>query len=243
MNPIKILSFLVLASTFYLLSSAAASAAVSCQPIYGGGQTCVQIGEVRIDKKIENPKTKALEDKLESAKATFTPDQTVTFKIIITNTGSASVAKVTVQDIFPQFVQFLAGPGNFDNNSKVLTFDILNLASNESRDFVLSAKVGSLGQLPIGEAIVCVVNQANALIDNSVVSSDNVEFCIEKKAEVLPATKGGLKVLPPQKVTATPSTGPEALALIALIPTGLAGYFLRKRTNPPSSAFGETSAR
>ena len=229
MNPIKILSSFVLASTFYLLSSVPAQAAVSCQPIYGGGQTCVQIGEVKIDKKIENPKTKVLEDKLDQVKATFAPDQTVTFKIIIKNTGSSNVPKVTVQDIFPQFVQFAAGVGNYDENSKVLTFDILNLAANESRDFVLSAKVGSSSQLPIDQGVVCVVNQANALIDNQTVSSDNTEFCIEKKATPS-VTKGGLQVFPSQKVVTTPATGPEALALIALIPTGLAGFFLRKRS-------------
>lgn len=42
-------------------------------------------------------------------------------------------------------------------------------------------------------------------------------------------TKGGLQVYAPTKAAETPATGPEALALITLIPTAAAGWYLRKK--------------
>ncbi|MCL5746958.1 MAG: hypothetical protein M1277_01605, partial [Patescibacteria group bacterium] len=42
-------------------------------------------------------------------------------------------------------------------------------------------------------------------------------------------TKGGLTVLPAPKIVATPSTGPEALPLLALLPTGFIGFLIRKK--------------
>ncbi len=44
-------------------------------------------------------------------------------------------------------------------------------------------------------------------------------------------TKGGLPVYPPTKATTTPQTGPEAIALIGLIPSAIGGMLLRRKTN------------
>jgi hypothetical protein len=41
-------------------------------------------------------------------------------------------------------------------------------------------------------------------------------------------TKGGLPVYEPTKTTQTPATGPEAFALISLIPMAAGGFLLRR---------------
>lgn len=215
----------------------AAFAETTCTPIYGGGQSCVQVGNIRIDKKVAHPQTGALVDNLGVNDAKFAPDQAVTFDIRVTNVGDTTIQRITVRDIFPQFVDFVAGPGNFDAGSKVLTFEVINLGKGESRNFTVTGKVKPLNQLP-ADAVTCVVNQATAS-PNGETSRDNAQFCIERQAQVPaqpgkgeqvpPTTKGGLKVFPQPTVTTTPPTGPEMLPLIGLIPTGLAGFFLRKK--------------
>lgn len=215
------------------LSTMSVAAGVVCQPIYGGGETCVQTGNILINKTVANPKTGAFVDNLSVNDDKFPQDQTVTFQLTVTNTGGAALSTVNVKDVFPQFVNFVAGPGNFDPNSKTLTFSLNNLNPRESRTFTLTAVVVNANELPADRGIVCVVNQAQAS-SNGQLSSDNAQFCIQKQvlaAQVPPVTKGGLKVFPPQPVTAAPPTGPEMLPLIGLLPTGIFGFFLRKKAS------------
>jgi len=213
----------------FMTSTRGVLADTACQPIYGGGQTCVQIGNVLINKTVQNPQTGAFLDNLNINDPKFTPSSNVTFHITVTNTGGSTINKTTVKDTLPGFVSFVSGPGSFDSNTKVLTFDIGNLKAGESRTFTVAAKVADEKQLPSDQGITCVVNQVMATSDNGQQSSDNSQFCIQKP--VLGETKGGLKVLPAPKVTITPPTGPEMLPLIGLIPTGLFGFLLRKRAS------------
>lgn len=217
-------------TTFALMASAqGVRADTGCQPIYGGGQTCVQVGNVVINKTVQNPQTGSFADNLNINDPKFAPASSATFNITVTNTGSSTINKVTLKDTLPQFVSFTSGPGSFDSNTKVLTFDVSDLKAGESRTFTVVAKVTDAGQLPADQGITCVVNQALATAENGQQSSDNSQFCIQKP--VLGETKGGLKVFPAPQVTTTPATGPEMLPLIGLIPTGVFGFLLRRKTS------------
>ncbi len=228
-----------------IASPALADGTVTCQPIYGGGQTCTQTGNVAINKKVVDPITGVMVDNLGFNDNKFGPDGVVTFQLAVTNTGNSQINTVQVKDIFPQYVTFAAGVGNFDSNSKVLSFDVNNLNPNETRTFNIVGKVVSADQLPVSQGIVCVVNQGTAkdAASQGTPSIDTAQMCIQKNlpvpttvvtqpgTTVVPTeTKGGLKVFPPQKVFQAPSTGPEMLPLIALIPTGAIGAFLRRKT-------------
>ncbi len=236
----KILSATLFASvTLLSIPALSAYADVSCQPIYGGGQTCVQTGNVSINKTVMNPKTNSLVDNLGINDDKFGPESVVTFQIAVTNTGSAKISRVQVRDIFPQYVDFAAGIGNFDGGSKVLSFDVNDLNSNETRTFNIVGKVVKAENLPVSQGTVCVVNQATAkdASNSGNPSVDNAQLCIQKDLPAVTTqpttvveTKGGIKVFPPQKVLTTPATGPEMLPLIGLIPTGLLGAFLRKKS-------------
>lgn len=221
-----------------------AAGSVTCQPIYGGGQTCSQVGNVSVNKKVVDPQTQALVDNLGFNDNKFGPDGVVTFQLAVTNTGNTQIDTIQVKDIFPQYVTFAVGVGNFDSNAKVLSFDINNLNPNETRTFNIVGKVVPADQLPVNQGVVCVVNQATAkdATDTGNPSLDTAQLCIQKNlptpttvvtqpgTTVIPMeTKGGLKVFPPQKVFQAPATGPEMLPLLALIPTGAIGAFLRKK--------------
>lgn len=196
---------------------------VSCTPIYGGGQNCVTLGNVLLNKTVQNPQTGQFVDNMGTNDAKFVSNQTVTFKLDITNTGSTTILQTKVADSFPSNVNFVAGIGSFDQNTKTLTFLVDNLAPNETRTFTLTGKVTA--NPPSGTT--CVVNQATATTNTGQASQDSSQFCIQKQ---ITTTKGGLPVFPSQPITTTPPTGPELLPLVGLLPAGLGGLILRKRS-------------
>lgn len=209
---------------FSVISQAQAAGQYGCSSQYGD-QCPTQ--EFSISKFVKDPQTKEYVDTLESNGHKFSPENAVSFKLTVKNTGSQTLTNLKVEDTFPDLVTFISGPGTFDNNTKVLSFEIDKLGSGESKDFIIQGKTASAAKLPANEGLVCVVNQATVKL-NGMVSTDNAQLCIEK--QVLPGTtKGGLKVFPAPKTKETPPTGPEALALIGLLPGGILGLFLRKK--------------
>ena len=222
--------------TFVGISAGSAYASygsVACQPIYGGGQTCLTSDKIVLDKKVLNPssskgKIQAFVDNLSVNDPKYFAGQNIKFELTVTNTSDSTIPEITVSDTFPSYVEFVKGSGNFDSGSKTLTFKIPNLNADESRKYIIEGKVVSADMLPSGQGVVCVVNQAAAKTGNNE-SLDNSQFCIER---TVITTKGGIPVMDaPKGLKQTPSTGPEMLALIGLIPAGLGGLYLRKRAN------------
>lgn len=203
----------------------------NCTPIYGGGQTCQQASNMVLNKTVQNPQTGIFVNNLSVNDPKFSSDQTVAFQIAVTNTGGSAINAITVKDTLPQFVTDFSGSGNpagVANNS--ITFTLSNLSPNETRTTRINLKVVGASSLPA--TITCVVNQATATSDSGQTSSANSQFCIQKLVvQFPPTTKGGLPLQSAPNMTTTPPTGPEALGLLALLPTGALGAFLRKKTS------------
>lgn len=202
-----------------------------CQPIYGGGQTCVT-ENLLLDKKVQNPKTNSFVDSLGVNDPKYQPATHVTFQLIVKNTGDATLEKTIVKDTFPQYVDFASAPGKFDSKTHTLTFEVNDLKKGESRTFTLVGRIVAAANLPTNQGVTCVVNQASATSNNKM-SQDNAQFCIQKDvlaAKIPTETKGGLKVFEKPEVKTTPPTGPEMITLIGLIPAGLSGLMLRRKT-------------
>jgi len=181
-----------------------------------------------VNKLVMHPKSGIFVENLSLSDPKVAPQNIVTFKVTVTNSTNAKLSGVRLTDNLPQFINFGTGPGKFDEKSKTLTIEVGNLAPSETKTFTFTTKVVSQDKLPADKATVCVVNQA-VVTGDSQKSEDTAQFCIEKQVLGVP-TKGGLRVFPPPSVTVTPPTGPEMLALAALIPTGLAGFFLRRKS-------------
>lgn len=237
MNIAKNLIVLSIITVATFVVAASAFAATTCTPLYGGGQSCIQSGNLIIDKKVQNPQNFSFVDNLGVNDPRYAPNQNVNFEITVTNTGSATFGTVSIQDTLPKYVVLANG-----NTSMTVN----DLKPNESRKLMLVGRVVDASQLPGDQMITCVVNLVTASADNQS-SADNAQFCIEKGGQavtvtqpgqptvVQPAqpgvtTKGGLKVFPSAPVKTTPPTGPEAFALFALLPSAGIGYFLRKRS-------------
>lgn len=231
MNRLARLFLLFVVSYWLLVNASKVYADISCQPIYGGGQSCITTNNIVINKTILNPQTNQFVDNLTINDPKYKPGFITAFQISITNTGNSNISKIDVRDIFPQYVSFSSGAGTFDTDTNTLSFSLVNLAPNETRTYSIMGRIFNTNQIPLEQgSVVCVVNQAIATIDNTSVGQDNAQFCIEKNAPTIATsvTKGGFPVLSPAIVSKTPATGPEAWTLIGLIPTGLLGFFVRK---------------
>lgn len=226
-KTLLIVSIAVFHFSFFVFRLPKVFADTSCQPIYGGGQTCNTSSNIAIDKKILNPKTNLMVDNLGVNDPKYEPGFITTFQIKITNTGS-KIFNSQIKDIFPQYVSFSAGPGVFDKNTKTLAFPVENLAPNESRVFTIFGRIADENSIPLANGSVCVVNQALAKTNTNDVAQDNSQFCLGKKTSV--TAKSGFPVFPASPISKTPSTGPEALTLFSLIPIGIAGFFLRRKS-------------
>ncbi len=154
-------------------------------------------------------------DNLSSSDVRFAPDQQIVFKLKVKNTSDVALTNVQVKDFVPALLVPVSGPGNFDANSRTLSFDAGNFASQEEKTYFLTMKITPQDQMPIDQSVFCEINKAQAS-NSEVFDQDTAQFCIEK--QVL-----GVK--------SVPSTGPEfGLVLIGLEFGALGvGVFLKKR--------------
>jgi len=203
----------------------------NCQIIYGGGELCQKQVKFTIEKQVMSPtKGGSFVDSLSTNDPKFAPGQNVTYRVIIKNIGDTAIQQLDVNDTFPQFVSFVSGPGNFDANSQSLNFSIQNLAPNKTVTYTIVGKTADNATLPQDKMIVCPINTVKAVESDGNTASSSSQICIEKNVPT--GTSGQLppKVYQTPPMKTTPNTGPEVLGLLALIPSGIAGVFLRKKS-------------
>jgi uncharacterized repeat protein (TIGR01451 family) len=207
--------------------TAAHAAGSECQVIYGGGEVCNKQVSFDLSKSVQSPtKGGDFVHNLQVTDAHFMPGQVVSFKIKVTNTGNSTINRITVNDTLPQFLTFVAGPGDFNNDTKTLTFEMENLNANETREVVISTKVVDASALPSSQSITCTVNKVTAQENNGATAQDSSQLCIEKQIFAAPTPQ----VFTTVPVKTIPNTGPEMLPLLGLIPLGLTGLMLRKKS-------------
>jgi uncharacterized repeat protein (TIGR01451 family) len=211
-----------------------AFADTQCTPIYGGGENCIQTNKLLMDKTVQNPSTKEFVNNLGVNDPKYGPTGTVVFKLTVKNNNTTALTNVKVTDVFPQYIDYVSGGQSYDSGTKTMTITIDKLNPGETKTFEITGKVVAANNLPSDRGITCVINQAAATVGNET-SQDNAQLCVEKNVLTSTTnpttTKGGLTVYPAPVVTQTPPTGPEALALFALLPAGATGFFLRKRSS------------
>jgi len=226
---IKSLLILAAVSMVFPLKS---YADISCQTIYGGGQSCVSTNNIVVSKTVLNPQTNKFVDNLGINDPKYFPGYIATFQINVTNTGNNTVSQIDVKDVLPQYVSFGSGAGNYDASTNTLSFSLSNLMPNETRTYSVVGRILNTERIPVAQgAVVCVVNQAIASIGGNTVSQDNAQFCIQNTATTAVATtKGGFPVYGAVTTTATPSTGAQSWVILGLVIAGGAGLYLRRKS-------------
>lgn len=189
--------------------------AAGCESIYGGGLTCTTNG-LNIKKEIMLPQSSVFVHDLGVNDAKFHANNTVTFRITVTNNTGNTINSILVKDILPTQLTFTDGPGKFDNKTSTDIFSIDSLGAHQAQVFTMHAKVESENLFP--RNTFCISNQVTALTSPETITQDSTQFCIEKSAGT--ATAGNIRQ--------TPATGPETLGLLAMIPTALLGFGLKR---------------
>lgn len=208
--------------------------AAGCTPIYGGGESCPGYS-FSIQKYVQKPGkgTGNFVNNLSINDPKYAPNQNVTFQVTLKNTGSKKISTITVADVFPKYLSFVSGPGNFNTKTKTLVFTVSNLDPGENTTYNIVGKTADTNNLP-DEGVICQIkNQAIATDSSGGVSRASSEFCLQKQvlgAQEPTETKGGLKVMPAPQLSTTPATGPEMLPLALLIPAALGGLLIRRRS-------------
>ncbi len=178
-----------------LLLPATVRADSGCPNIYGA--SC-PTGNLSVNKTVQHPQSGEFLDAISSTDTTFLPEQEVKFRIEIQNNGSADLFDIWADDKLPDFVTFVSGTGNFDNNNNKLWWKIDRLNAGESKTFEIRAKLKPAGQLP-NMAITCMTNHTKAVKDN-MSAQDTASFCVQTK--ILGVT------------TELPKTGPSSFATL-----------------------------
>lgn len=183
------------------------------EPVYGGGVISQREGEILIDKMVKNPSTGSFVDHLGPTDPKYRPLNIIVFQIRVNNPGDSELNVVNAVDTLPEFIDFMTGPGNYDRNTKKLTFQIEKLRGGETRVFELRARITHQANLPESKTVICPVNVIDAS-SGDIREQDESQFCIEKE------------MITPQ----IPQAGAET-AVLALLGSALsAGLYLRKRT-------------
>lgn len=218
------MKYIYIAIAFLLITApvAAAGGQYGQYGQYGGGGAPVH--SIIIDKMVATgQKTKGGQqvfvDNLSPSDPRYAPNTQVTFQIKVKNTSNVTLSNVTVRDILPTYVDAVEGPGDFDPDTKTISWTYSELESGEEKIERVIAQVKPQSQLPADKGLMCMTNKAVVTAENAT-DEDTSQFCVEKQVVTSEGTEP----------TATPETGAPLLAIGALNLLGLAGGIaLRKR--------------
>jgi len=175
-----------------------------CVGQYGQyGQPCNSYSIV-VDKMVAKPGTSDYVDNLSVSDPRYKPSEYVMFKVTIKNTSTTTFGGMTAKDYVPSYLTPVEGPGTFDSNTRIITWDAGFFNVDEQKTYYFKMQINSDSNLPADKGLFCVVNRADAT-SNTTYDDDSSQLCIEK--QVL-------------GTTTVPSAGPEMGLLL------LAGNFL-----------------
>ncbi len=174
------------------------------------------VSQLVLNKQVKNPQNGLFVENLTVTDAHFLPGQEVTFRIEVRNAGGNELKGINVKDKLPDFVDFVSGPGKFDENSRTMDFLVDKLSPGESKTYEFIIKVRAQSNLPNNQ-LTCLTNLAQASIDQ-IFTQDTSVFCIEN--QVLGVT---------QEI---PKTGPDnaSLTLLASLLSLLMSVFLYRKS-------------
>jgi len=124
---------------------------------YGGGETPT---DLVINKEVKNPISNVYVENLGSTDPTFSPDATVSFRLIIKNGSGETMNPVTVIDQLPSYLSFVSAsvPSSYDKNLNKVTFTLANMIAGESRTIDLTVKVAPRSAFQPNRSLFCVTN-------------------------------------------------------------------------------------
>ena len=175
----------------------------ACEPNYGGGETCEYSEEFKITKKVRLQGDNTWKDKVIDVK----DGEVIEFRITVENTGETSDDNMKMIDILPDALERIGGAG--------LTEEWNDFEVDETKTFIIEARIRSVEFDRDNDFEKCVVNKAEAEQDESLIGSDTATVCYGN-----------------EEVTELPETGAtatEAMTILGLASTGFGLILKRKK--------------
>ncbi len=166
----------------------------TCQTNQYGVQTCPPVSQLTVAKQVFDPARQMFVDNLGPGDHLFNIGDTVTFRLMVTNSGGTDLNNIQVTDTLPPLLT--ASP-------EVLSFTIPELSAGSSQERSLITTVVSDNRFPVGQIAICQLNNIVATA-SGLTNSASSQICFGQQIPAAP-------VLPP--------TGPENWWLL----TGMAG--------------------
>lgn len=186
-----------------LITAALTAALLTFGAISASADECGQYGQygkcpppstsLMIDKTVGKPASNNTIEYVDNTDYKFASNGLINFQVRIKNISNKVLNNVKVIDYVPSYLEPTEGPGNYDVNSRQITFFIPELKVNEEKTYTIQMQVKSAEVLNTINEGACVPNKASIAADNAY-AEDTARFCVEK--QVL-------------GVSQVPATGPE----------------------------------
>ncbi|MFA5137015.1 MAG: hypothetical protein WC489_06540 [Patescibacteria group bacterium] len=130
-------------------------------------------------------------DNLTPSDVRFKPGNEVLFRLKVKNTSSVTLSNVVVKDFVPAYVEPIEGPGTYDANTRVISFDAGSFAPNEEKTYDMKMQLVAQDKMPSDKGLFCLTNKGQAY-NEAVSDEDTAQFCVEKEViGVAEAPKAG----------------------------------------------------
>lgn len=175
-----------------------AQQAPNCFELFNGGSACETSEVISVDKSLQNPQNGQFIDLLEPDQSTILPENSVIFRINVTNTSDNTLENVVITDQLASALTYTTSQqGTYNNENNTLTYTIGSLPKGESVTFDIQTKIKPSGELQNSTGgPICLTNIATARTGDEA-ASDNVQFCIK--------TEGSQTLLPTNTTPETPN--------------------------------------
>jgi uncharacterized repeat protein (TIGR01451 family) len=139
----------------------------------------------KLVKPINDETIKDFMDNIDSARKIFVNDEILEYKLVVKNIGTSTITNIEVTDYLPKYLSMIFYPGTFDKNTNEIKFTIDNLEPNQSKNYIIRAKINKLPTTKFVGSKIKLTNRATARISGF---SDTDTASIFGALTIIPAT-------------------------------------------------------
>ncbi len=149
----------------------------NCTNQYGATVECPP-NRIVVNKTVKHPTSGVFFENLTSRDTAYAPGAEVEYDVAVTNTSNDNFPIVTVIDVFPGVVTFVAGPGRYETSGNKLTYEISNLGAGQT---VHNRVVVKLNDKFTNDLTCEIVNTVTATGPGGQSDQDTASLCVATK--------------------------------------------------------------
>jgi uncharacterized repeat protein (TIGR01451 family) len=158
----------------------------------------------KLVKPINDERIKDFVDNIDASQKLFVKGDIFEYKIVVKNVGTSAISDVAVTDYLPKYLSLVFYPGTFDKNTNEIKFTVDALAANESKEYIIRAK---LDEVPTTKVIGNKIKLTNRSTGRVLGFSDTDTASFYVALTVVPATGASDIVIKTVLVLMTAGTG------------------------------------